>query len=142
MLDCEHTRRRTRRNAKLGEDVLDVSGDRAITDDECARDLAVTLTSRNEAKHLHLSHGKSMSICANTPRKHVDAREVRPRIEPNKSVSRCGELKSGRLRIIQGTEGLEQQHARSCRLVRRLELLPRLQRLLQCQKPALSVAIC
>jgi hypothetical protein len=118
------------RHRRRGLDLAQ-SGDRAITDDECARDLAIALTSCNEAKHLHLSHGKSMSICANTPRKHVDAREVRPRIEPNKSVARCGELKSGRLRIIQRTEGLGQQHARSCRLVRRLELLPRMQRLLQ-----------
>jgi hypothetical protein len=118
-----------------------MSRDRAIADHECAGDLAVAFASRDEAEHFHLSHGEAMSVAATAPCERVNASDIRPRAERNKSVAGGGKLKNGSLRIAERTAGLGQQHASLRHLVRRLEFLPRVQCAPQRKEPALSVTL-
>ena len=58
--ECERCRRRARGNGQLAEDVLDVSGDRVLADEQLASDLAVALPARDQSQHLEFAASQPM----------------------------------------------------------------------------------
>jgi hypothetical protein len=50
--------------ADLGENVVDVPGDRVLADDQGRRDFAIGLADRDESQHLHLTSGQPVARLA------------------------------------------------------------------------------
>src|SRR3712207_1713427 len=91
--DCEGGCRGPGRHAELGEDVLQVAGDRVLADHERRRDLPVALAGGDQLEHLQLAGGEAVRL----PRRgraaeRVDTRYVGCRAEPGEGVARTGEL--------------------------------------------------
>ena len=124
MLEREGGRRRSRGDAELGEDVLQVASDRVLADDELGGDLAVRLAGRDEAEHLQLSCAQAMRVGSRRVAEQVDAREVRRGGQALEDLTGRRELERRTLLVAESSARQSDENAHAGHLVRRVQLLP------------------
>jgi hypothetical protein len=126
-LEGERSRRCSRRDAQLGEDVLQVAGDGVLADHECHADLPVAPAGRNEAQHLEFTVGEPVSVNGRGAwQERPDAGEVRCSSQLREDVASRFQLKRSRVRVAERPAGKPHEDPETSALVQRLELLPQL----------------
>ena len=123
----ERRGRGPRRHAELGEDVLTC---RSTVLSLRTSSAAIALLVSPAATRRSTCSSRAVSPCAVARRRRaaerVDAGEVRRRAKLCEDLAGGLELQRGRVVVAQRTAGQPHEHARASRLVRRLELAPRL----------------
>jgi len=107
VLEGKSAGRGARGDIQLGEDVLQVAGDRVLADRQLRRDLAVAAAGGDQAQDLELALAEAVAIGAVSRRKQqrFDPGEVARRTERGEGVARGFQLELRRVLVAERAAG-------------------------------------